>query len=176
MSLYPLGIFFMVIYYFITAFVSLAIVALELIGQWKVFVKMGEPGWKGIIPYYSQYVLFQKVWNVKKFWTYIISLCTFIVPYTIGILMTIFGIILATEGGPSAGVSGVIMLIVGILFLLAAFGAVIFSLVIGFGMYKRLAHSFGKSTAFAWGLLFIPPVFLMILGFDKSEYIPVRLT
>ncbi len=35
----------------------------------------------------------------------------------------------------------------------------------------KLAKSFGKSTGFAIGLIFIPTVFWLILGFDSSKYI-----
>lgn len=34
----------------------------------------------------------------------------------------------------------------------------------------KLAKAFGKSTAFAVGLIFLGPIFQLILGFDSSEY------
>lgn len=37
----------------------------------------------------------------------------------------------------------------------------------------KLAKAFGKSDEFAVGLIFLNPVFLAILGFDKSKYIGV---
>ena len=33
--------------------VVLALVVVSLIALWKIFVKMGEPGWKGLIPIYN---------------------------------------------------------------------------------------------------------------------------
>ena len=39
-----------------------------------------------------------------------------------------------------------------------------------FKLFNRLARAFGKSTGFAVGMVFVAPVFFMILGFDKSEY------
>jgi len=33
---------------------------ISLAALWKIFVKMGEPGWKGIIPIYSQYIIFTR--------------------------------------------------------------------------------------------------------------------
>ena len=38
-------------------------------------------------------------------------------------------------------------------------------------MYLNLAKSFGKGTGFSIGLILVPSIFLLILGFDKSEYI-----
>ena len=34
-----------------------------------------------------------------------------------------------------------------------------------------LAHAYGKSTGFGVGLIFLPPIFMLILGFDKSTYV-----
>lgn len=35
----------------------------------------------------------------------------------------------------------------------------------------KLAKAFGKGVGFGFGLLFLPPIFLLILGFDSSNYI-----
>ncbi|MGI9576613.1 MAG: DUF5684 domain-containing protein [Microthrixaceae bacterium] len=39
--------------------VWIAFLALFLIGYWKVFTKMGLPGWMGIIPFVNVYMLFK---------------------------------------------------------------------------------------------------------------------
>ena len=33
---------------------------LILVGKWKTFEKLGEKGWKGIIPVYSDYVIYRQ--------------------------------------------------------------------------------------------------------------------
>lgn len=38
--------------------ISLAILVLTIVGTWKVFVKADRPGWASLIPFYSQYCLF----------------------------------------------------------------------------------------------------------------------
>lgn len=38
-------------------------------------------------------------------------------------------------------------------------------------VYFKLAKAFGKDIAFGFGLLFLCPIFLCILGFGKAEYI-----
>lgn len=40
----------------------------------------------------------------------------------------------------------------------------------------KLAKAFGKSTGFAVGLILLPPIFYVILGFDSSEYLGVPVT
>ena len=37
-----------------------------------------------------------------------------------------------------------------------------------------LAKSFGKSAAYTVGLIFLAPIFYMILGFSKAEYIGIK--
>jgi hypothetical protein len=46
----------------------LVFVVLPLIANWKIYKKMGEPGWKGIIPYYNTYVMCLHVWKREIFW------------------------------------------------------------------------------------------------------------
>ena len=38
------------------------------IGLWKMMEKAGEPGWVGIIPFYNQYKLCEKVMNNPWYW------------------------------------------------------------------------------------------------------------
>jgi hypothetical protein len=40
-------------------FLSLALLVLTLIGYWKVFTKIGLPGWMGIVPFVNIYMLFK---------------------------------------------------------------------------------------------------------------------
>jgi hypothetical protein len=40
-------------------------------------------------------------------------------------------------------------------------------------MYFGLARNFGRSDGFAVGLIFLPYIFLLILGFGNSRYLPV---
>ena len=37
--------------------------------------------------------------------------------------------------------------------------------------YINLGKAFGKESVFALGLIFLNPIFMCILGFDKSEYL-----
>lgn len=41
-------------------------------------------------------------------------------------------------------------------------------------MYIGLAKNFGRSDAFGIGLIFLPYVFLLILGYGSSRYYPVQ--
>jgi len=45
------------------------------------------------------------------------------------------------------------------------------NLVIGVLVMMDLAESFGKGTGFAVGLILLPPVFLLMLGFGSDRYV-----
>ena len=59
---------FMMIFTMIYILVMFGIVAAAYISRWFIFKKMGMPGWKGIIPYYGEYLLFRELWTTKMFW------------------------------------------------------------------------------------------------------------
>jgi len=39
--------------------ISLAIIVLQYVAMWKIFVKAGEKGWKALIPIYNLVVMFK---------------------------------------------------------------------------------------------------------------------
>jgi hypothetical protein len=48
---------------------------LGAIGLWKMFEKTGEPGWAGIIPFYRQYKLCEKVMGDPWYWLRLFVAC-----------------------------------------------------------------------------------------------------
>ena len=51
------------------------IIILKCVATWKIFVKMGEPGWKALIPFYNEYMLYKKVWHPGWFVAMLITGC-----------------------------------------------------------------------------------------------------
>ena len=100
--------------------VSLVVLVLLIVANWKIFTKAGEPGWASLIPFYSNYVLFKIVFD--KGWLFLLLF--------IPVVNAIISIIL------------------------------IF----------KLAQVFGHGVGFGFGLLFLSPIFLLILAFGSSEY------
>ncbi|MCI8508790.1 MAG: hypothetical protein HFJ06_09550 [Lachnospiraceae bacterium] len=43
--------------------------------------------------------------------------------------------------------------------------------VFGIMLYFKLAKAFGHGPGFGFGLLFLNPIFILILAFDSSEYV-----
>jgi len=130
---------------YILAIMVISIVAAvaTIIGMWKVFTKAGQEGWKSIIPFYNTYVLFQIAWDVKYFWYYIICI---VISYAL-LFADLF-----------------IPLIPALIALIIS----IYLLYLFVKLNYNLSLSFGKSGLFSVGLIFLSPIFFIILGFSKS--------
>lgn len=125
----------------------IAFYVLLIIAWWKIFVKAGEKGWKSLIPFYNVYILFKIFWDTKTFWTFI---CIYLGCSIIASILTNFNI---------AVIPGIINL-----------GAAIYALVIDILLSIRESKSFGHGGGFAVGLIFLPNIFALILGFNKDKY------
>ncbi len=99
----------------------LAISVVSIIGLWKAFSKAGKPGWASIVPFYSQYCMFDMAWG--NGWMFLLTLI------------------------PCVGY--------------------IFQIILLF----KLAKAFGRGVGFGFGLLFLSPIFFLILGFGDSEFV-----
>jgi hypothetical protein len=116
-----------------------------VIANWKIFTKADEPGWMSIIPILNTYIIFKISWKASMFWIMLGS---------------------AVVGGVLASIAqdNTILLILGCVFTLAA-------AVIGIIDIHKLSKSFGHGVGFTLGLIFLSPIFTLILGFGSSEYI-----
>ncbi|MDO4468033.1 MAG: DUF5684 domain-containing protein [Bacillota bacterium] len=130
----------------------LSIIALGLIvlGKAFIFKKMNVEMWKSLIPIYSDYILFKKVWNTKMF--------------MVELLSTVAGGV-ALAVAQTLGHTTAASLLVGSSMV---FGAV--SIVISIAVLAKLAKAFGHGFGYTLGLMFLQPVFMPVLGFNNSQY------
>lgn len=98
--------------------IILAIVAVAIIGMWKVFEKAGQPGWAALIPLYNGYILL-KIAGRPGWW-----LLLFFVPLANVIVAVIVAIDVAKAFGQSP-VFGIVLLFLfsGIGYLILGFGS-----------------------------------------------------
>ena len=117
---------------------------LDVVGKWVMFNKMGEAGWKSIIPIYSDYIVFKNVWQPIYFF--------------ILLAISIFGAAAANAfNGQTGEYIGYLLNCV--------------SFIIFFLENIKLSRSFGHGYLFGLGLLVFNPFFTMILGFGSSRYL-----
>ena len=125
--------------------VSLVLMILQIVATALIYKKAGEKWWKCLIPIYGQYVFYKIVWDPMWFW----------VSIGLGLISTMASAMIS-----DATVLSVVMAVV-----------LAFSVVLAIMTNIKFAKSFGKSGAFAIGLIFLGMIFQLILAFGKCEYI-----
>lgn len=130
-------------------YVVLALVwwILQIIANWCIFTKAGEAGWKSIIPVYGNYVSYRIAWQTSYFWI------ALILSFAISIITQIIG----PDGGNFLTTALLALLRLG-------------SFVISVMYSVKLSRAFGHGIGFAIGLIFLQPIFLLILGFSGDRY------
>ena len=139
---------------------------LQIIANWRIFKKAGEPGWKSLIPIYNYYIMFKIVKMKNWFWWVIgCSICA--------------GIMIAFDGTNPYAMSADELQVYDWgahpMVLFATLMITIVSVYTGIVNAYRLSKVFGHGIGFTLGLIFLQPIFLMILGFGSSKYDKKRL-
>ena len=124
---------------------EIAFAVLTVIGCWKIYGKFGEPGWKCLIPFYGTWVEYKYTWKPKM------AILVWVLAFGGELLMNFF------EGGS---------------LMWAVFGIIsIVGWVISIIGYHKLSKAFGHGAGFTVGMVLLPSIFQIILGFGKSQYI-----
>lgn len=129
----------------------IGILILLFAAYWQLFAKAGQPGWACMIPVYNILVLTDVARVERK------NAWFFIMLYGGGTFINA----LATIN--SVGTEFSFYSLIALVFMLAG---VYFILKI----FKGIATNFGKSSGFAWGLLFLNVIFVPILAFGNAAY------
>ncbi|MDO4537422.1 MAG: DUF5684 domain-containing protein [Coriobacteriales bacterium] len=141
-----------------TGLITAIMLILIVVAHWKMFTKAGEKGWKSLIPFYSDYILYKLVWEPKHYFVFLGS-CVGMVLFNV----LNFTFIIA---------DGMLYLVPNNIFIFTALASI--SSFVLFGWYLvvniRTALAYGKSMFFALGLVLLPSIFTMIIGFGKAEY------
>lgn len=146
------------------------LLGVELIGFWFTYKKMNIPGWKGIIPFYNVYALFEELWETKRFWRMVIFCGISAVSYIIGEVFLATGDGLSSRDFREAEYfsTNLVFLITGIVFLIIALVMLVLAFVICFKLYHKTTVAFGLKKAWVWGLIFVPYIMFPIIGFNKN--------
>ena len=143
--------------YSIMSFVASVLI---IISYWKIFVKAGERGWKIFIPVYNVYILYKISGMKKHFWFAVIA-------QLVSAVFMFRVLVLYADNGADAVLnsSSATALFFGALALSAL------ALIISVVQIYKFTKAFGHGVGYFFGILFFPFVFLLILGFGKSQYV-----
>ena len=126
------------------AVVALIWYLLLAVGRWRMFEKMGEPGWKGLIPIYADYILYKRCWQPPFF---LVSLAAAII----------------SGVGRNQENPGFLVSVAGTL------GTVFDAL-----LCWKVSRAFGHGIGVTLGLLFLNPVFMLYLGLGSDRYLGLQ--
>lgn len=125
---------------FTLALLSLAASLVPVAGKWKVYGKLGMPGWYSLIPVYADYKLCERVHRTDEGNTFtmaylIVLICSWVFCWvdTVGVLLALA------------------------------------QLVMDIIVLNDLSRAFGKDTGYTIGLVIFGFVFWTMLGFGASE-------
>ena len=159
-----------------SSMIGIAACVCVIIGMWKCFIKAGKPGWHAVVPFLNIYTLFEIAWTKKTGIAVIVLEAAGIFFYIIGGIMV--GVSAYTHGFHPftnwefvnfASVPGAV--VVGYIIFAFAGIAMAVAAILTCVCYVKLGQSFGKRGGFNVGLFFVAPVFLMILGLGRDQYI-----
>lgn len=128
----------------------LAYVAMSFILRWNMFIKAGEPGWKSLIPVYSDYI----EWKIAGFGKEFIQLLL------IGIGLIVLTLLFALLGAFGMIVNFIFWIVYMVLAVIVTIRKCI-----------CLAHCFGKDDTFGLvGLLIFSTIGTLILSWGNCTY------
>lgn len=150
--------------------VSLALGILMIVALWLIYSKAGEHGWASLIPYYRSYVLYKVSGKKKLFWWYLV--CSIISTLAcVALFATVIAMFISLLARTPYIYSDNEMAIYGLVILVA----ILFMAVCGIAMLIfrifqciGLANSFGLSSGYAVGLIFLPHIFYSIIAFSSN--------
>lgn len=122
---------------------SLILLVLELITAYKVFEKYGLAGWKGLIPVYSDYLEYGKVWTKN-----------------LGIFYAVISVFSAIVGAMKIG--GALEFIADICYIVAFVMNIMFA--------SKKSKAFGKKLGTTLLLIFFPFIGNLYIGFGDAQY------
>ena len=125
---------------------------LQVVAYWKIFVKAGRPGWHSIIPFLNEWDRTDMSWNRTMAWVMIACMILGSILYNAGVTVNADGESVRTFVGTLGSIISLVGAIIAII-----------------SEYK-LAKAFGKGFGFFLGLLFLNPIFKLILGFGDAKY------
>ncbi|MCL2526529.1 MAG: DUF5684 domain-containing protein [Coriobacteriia bacterium] len=147
----------------ITNLLTFVVLIAASIGIALTFHKAGEAWWKALIPFYCEYTEV-RVGRSPVSWFWIMLSAGFVATL---VLTMAFFVIMMGDGMASVGMSSF-----GLALAVAAIAIYVVALTFYGRILHNLAQTFGKGLGFTLGLLFLSPIFWLILGLGQAQYRP----
>lgn len=136
-----------------------------VIACWRLFEKIGEPGWKSLIPYYSNYVLYKNMEYRKLFFLYLAAVMTdLLVAIGASVLSAINTVSIVYNNGAISDLF-ITALVLDSISLVCAIIILVCNVLVNY----RLSKCFGDGIPLCMGLTFVPFIFVPYLAFGNRQ-------
>ena len=132
----------------ILSVIAVLCAAIQIAAYWRIFTKAGREGWKCLVPVLSQYTAFKIVWKPFMFFAALIIAAADLLFITLASLF-----------------AELTFLLMWLIMLASAAAIIMYA-----AFTHKLSRAFRHGVPFTLGLLFLQPVFILILAFGSSEY------
>ena len=147
--------------------ISMIVAVLLIIAGWKIFEKAGEKGWKILIPIYDCYILF-KICGIKNwFW---VMFCGTIIASIMMTVNTPAALVNVSANADYNAIFSSIDWSQHVPYIIGLIASCVISLATVIAVSIKLAKDLGKGVGYTLGLIFLPNIFTLILGFGKAKY------
>ncbi len=142
---------------FIAVYIGLVFVIylLYCFAAWRIFTKMGEKGWKSLIPIYNLYILTKCVAKKKLF-----------LPIFL-LYVVMFAASLTNSFFSYSKAEGAVVTICSIIYAAASIALFVLNIILA----HKVSKAFGHGAGFTVGLIFLTFIFELILAFGSSQYV-----
>ena len=123
-------------------------IAIQIIAYWRIFTKAGQKGWKCLVPVLSQYTAFKIAWKPSMFLA--------------ALIISAADVLFITLASLFAELTFILMWLI----MLTSAAALIMYI----AFTHKLSRAFRHGVGFTLGLLFLQPIFILVLAFGSSEY------
>jgi hypothetical protein len=154
---------FFALFIIVFSAIYLLIIALMVVSIWKIYVKMGEPGWKSIIPFYSTWTLIDRLRKPQS-WFWILMLVCFI--YMMLLVFLMVAVKMAEIGSAEMDIFSILIYLVPIL------ACAVVMIVYEIKIYHALSKTFGQGAGFTVGMILLPVIFFPVLAFGDFSFKP----
>lgn len=137
---------------------------LSIIASWKLLVKSGEKGWKVLIPFYGDYVMFKQFYDKRLFWNLLVGYCATLVLAIIAAIS--YSANVYCDGyfcyyPQSLGFFGILAIIAGVITITCNF--VFVEMLLWY-----TGKAFDAKPIHCLAMMFATPFALILLGFDEK--------
>lgn len=151
-------------------FVPIAIFIFPIAGKWGVFKKAGEKGWKALIPFYETYTMLKiggKKNIIPLFWVGTVMFLLGVVGYIASFVGMFSGAIESLENIQASvlvaeGFAGLLLSTLGVAI------SNILNFIVQVHAYAGICTKMEQDGAMTVGLLMLPFVFWMVLGYSAK--------